>query len=94
MFDPTKSDGQKLGNRRKKIKNIKKNINFLSPSSDPLPNENIIPFFFFFVCFSFFFFKVGLTYPLLLFSVCFSPETIYFVPVSVSSILNGNSLNI
>ena len=53
MFDPTKYDGQKLGNPRKKIENIK-NINFLSPSSDPLPNENIIPFFILFCFFVFF----------------------------------------
>ena len=37
---------------------------------------------------------MGPTCLLLLFSVCFSSEIIYFIPVSVPSILNENSLTI
>ena len=62
MFDPTKSDGRNSVNRRDKFENKKKNLNFLSPSSDPLPNEIIISFFYFvlFVFLSFFFIESGI----------------------------------
>ena len=60
MFDPTKSDSRNSVNRREKFENEKKNLNFLSSSSGPLPNEIIISFFYFvFLSFLFFFIESG-----------------------------------
>ena len=88
MFLPTKSDGQIFVNLRKKRREkIFKKI--LSP-------PNATAGFCFLVCFSYLsFFLSGTHMSLFLhFSIRFSPETIYFVPVLISFILIEYSLNI
>ena len=97
MFIPTKSDGQISVNLRK-IKEKKKNI-FFSPSQISFPTPGrfvVLPYVFFFVLSSFFSFSLNGTHMSLFlpFSVLFSPEIIYFVSVSISSILVEYSLNI
>ena len=93
MFIPTKSDDQKLGNLRKKIKKIIKLKIF-----SLLPNSHaafVILAHLMFCCCFFFYSLYGTHMSLFLhFSVRFSPETIYFVPISISFILIEYSLNI
>ena len=95
MFIPTKSDGQKLGNLRKKTKriNIKKKIfSVICLSIRPFVNLGSIIVLFFVLFFVFF--SSGTHMSLFIpFSVRFSPETIYFVPVSILFILIEYSLN-
>ena len=88
MFIPTNSDGQISVNLRKKNYRIKtKKINSLIMPSVFLSRPLLCLFVFGFL------FQVGPTCPFFFhFSIIFSPETIYFVPISISFILNEYSL--
>ena len=59
MFHPTKSDGQKLGNRRKKVENIKKKKKTFSHRLLILCQMKISFLFFNFVLFVLFLFESG-----------------------------------
>ena len=89
MFDPTNSDGQNSVNQRekeKKNKENKKKLPYLLSGASPPLIIHFVFLFFFIIC-------VGPTYHILLhFLIRFSPETIYFVPVSISFILIEYSL--
>ena len=93
MFIPTNSDDQISVNLRKKTKKIIK-LNIFSPSSS-FPSVSL-PFGFFLLLFDFFLFLFLLNGThmsiFLHFLVRLSPETNYFVPVSISFILNEYSL--
>ena len=93
MFISTKSDGQIFINLKKKRIKKKKIKNSLSPHA-----LYIIPSasFCFRFCLLFFSFSLSGTHISLFlpFSIRFSPETIYFVRVSISFILIEFSLNI
>ena len=92
MFIPTKSDGQIFVNLRKN-KEKKKYIFFL-PLRNHFPRLcHSFLFLLFGFCFCFFF-MWDAHVPLLHFLVRFSPETIYFIPVSILFILIEYSLNI
>ena len=91
MLIPTKSGGQIFVNLRKNKE--KKNI-FFSPFEKSFPTPLpflLIPFVWLLLLF---FLMWDPHVPLFHFLVRFSPETIYFVLVSVPSILNGKSLTI
>ena len=82
MFIPTNSDGQKLVNLRKELKEKKIFFSsdiFFKISTPPSASLLFLPLVFFF--------KWDPHVPLFHFLVRFSPETIYFVPVSISFIL-------
>ena len=91
MFIPTNSDGQKLENLREKILKIK-----ILKLSAPHALTAATSFCFDFVLhlFFFFFFRCGTHMSLYSFLVHLSPETNYFVPVSILFILIEYSLNI
>ena len=77
------SDGRKLVNLRKKLKEKKIFFSsdiFLKISTPPSASLLFLPL-------VFFFFKWDPNVPLFHFLVRFSPETIYVVPVSISFIL-------
>ena len=83
MFDPTKSDGRNSVNRREKRekKKKKKKKKYLSDAPSLSLSATPIPF-------VFFFFNWDPHVPFFFhFLIRFSPETIYFVPVSISFIL-------
>ena len=95
---PTKSDGQISVNLRK-IKEKKKEYIFFSPSQISFRTPGrfvVLPFVCFLFCLLFFSFSLSGTHMshFLPFSVRFSPETIYFVSISISFILIEYSLNI
>ena len=93
MFIPTKSDGQVFMNLRKKIsknKKKKKKTKLTSLHPEEIMNKLFDLFLFLF----FFFFKWDPHVPFSLFLDPFQPETIYFVPVSISFILIEYSLYI
>ena len=90
MFIPMKSDGQNFVNMRKNKENKKK-----FKTSSTLCHAPHCCFLLLHFAFHLFFFLVGPICPFFfLFLVRFSPETIYFVPVSISFILIEYSLSI
>ena len=96
MFIPTNSDGQVFVNLRKKIIEKKfKNFSLFSYCFVRLCLNSsclfVVYLFFLFFSFSL---GVGPTCPFIQFLVRFSPETIYFVPVSISFIIIEYSLTI
>ena len=93
VFIPTNSDGQIFVNLRKKNYRIKKlKINFLLLPSVFLSRPHLCLFYSFFFIFNFF--KWDPQVHFYSFLVRFSPETNYFVLVSISFILIEYSLNI
>ena len=97
MFIPTKSDDQIFINLRKTNRKKKKNLKFYLPPTLCSFRLLLPPFTCCFASFYFYFyFSLGGTHKSLFlhFSLRFSPETIYFVPVSISFIIIEYSLNI